>query len=268
MNKKYAVYFLIALAALSVGFAIGFLKGETIYNYVFTPPFSDINGSFNWTIFWTAFAGVGTIFLGYVALRQNKRLMQLQEIDYKAKLKIDYEFPICTLENNHVLSTFLQNYADKKVIFYKEVGGSRSKNLFGFTLSNFGKVDIGDISIEKIEFSVNNERSIQWLSSDYDNVDMNNILLCSSESQRILIIEDNYRTMFSIIGGVSEGIPVALKITIDIKLKSENSINHEIKSFIKTFIIKKEQTYYTGEGCTDMKIDLSDKGIATAYNLT
>lgn len=87
--KCFLKVLLIALIIISVfgtGFVLGFYKGETIYNYVFSYPFQNTDGVLDWSIIWTAIAGIGTLLLGIVSIWLNGKI-NTQNIRHKEEIE-------------------------------------------------------------------------------------------------------------------------------------------------------------------------------------
>lgn len=77
-RKYWLKILLIALAALLLGFVVGFFCGEKIYIWLIRP-FHNAEGQFDVSVFWTAIVGIGTLGLSFLALIQNERLNRINK---------------------------------------------------------------------------------------------------------------------------------------------------------------------------------------------
>lgn len=71
MKKNIITGLVCSVLFLLIGYTIGFFNGEKVYEWV-VKPFHNTQGRFDLSIVWSAFAGVATVFLGWVAWRQNQ----------------------------------------------------------------------------------------------------------------------------------------------------------------------------------------------------
>lgn len=74
-KRTIATYLLSIFLSIVIGILIGFIFREDLYLYL-VRPFNNVQGEFDFSILWTAIAGIGTIFLGLVAWLQNRNMHQ------------------------------------------------------------------------------------------------------------------------------------------------------------------------------------------------
>lgn len=93
MRIKVAVIIVGSLILLTSGFAFGFFAGDNVLIYIICP-FSNPQGQFDFSIFWTAFSAISiiilTIVISYVTWKQNKRANTINKRLVESDLKKNY----------------------------------------------------------------------------------------------------------------------------------------------------------------------------------
>lgn|GEM_PF-6422237 len=102
--KKHWKQLVALLATLILGFIIGFYYGEKIYIWLIRP-FHNTNGQFDLSIWWTAFAGVGTLILAVVAVWQNLSLHKRNEEVEKLRNRPFFAIKSMDNQDNFIIKT-------------------------------------------------------------------------------------------------------------------------------------------------------------------